>query len=71
MRWMSRLGIVEDDRAQALAEFVLVIPVILLLFMLILQYFVVVQVTQLGNYAAYAAARVHAVRSSWDSAAED
>lgn len=59
-------GIVEDDKAQALAEFVLVFPVIILVFMLIIQHLIIVQAALVGNYAAYVACRVYAVRASLD-----
>ena len=55
-------GIIKDDRGVALTEFVIVIPIILLLFLAMLQYFEIVQSAQLGNYAAYAAARSYSVR---------
>ena len=50
----------------ALTEFCIVIPIILLCFFAMLQYFAVVQASQLGNYAAYEAARVYAVRAAVD-----
>jgi hypothetical protein len=56
-----------DDRGQAMTEFVIVIPIILLFFFAMLQYFAIVQASQLGNYAAYVAARVYAVRASLDA----
>jgi|GEM_PF-2585016 len=62
----GRQGIVADDRAQAMAEFVIVIPVLFLVFMLLMQYYMMVHTAQLGNYAAYVAARVYAVRASID-----
>jgi hypothetical protein len=59
--------IVPDEGGQALTEFVIVIPVMLLFFFAMIQYFSIVQATQLGNYAAFVAARVYAVNESWDS----
>ena len=50
-----------DDGGQALTEFVIVIPIVLLFFFAILQYFQVFRASQLGNYAAYMAGRVYAV----------
>jgi hypothetical protein len=61
-------AIATDDSAVALVEFSLVIPVVLLTFLALLQYLVVVQTAQLVNYAAYAAARVYAVRAAVDGA---
>src|ERR1043165_10169650 len=67
MKWrLSIHRILEDDRAQALTEFVMVFPIILFLFCAILQYLIIVRVSQLGNYARYYAARVYAVRLSVD-----
>ena len=57
-------GIIRDDAAQALTEFAIVIPVVLLFFFAMLQYFEIVRVGQLGNYAAFQAARVYAVRAA-------
>ena len=59
LRW----SVLRDDSAQALVEFALVIPLILLLFFSLIQGLLIAQAAQLGNYAAYAAARVYAVRS--------
>lgn len=67
----GRSSIVRDERAQALAEFAIVIPVMFLMFLLLIQYFIIAQCSQLGNYAAYCAARVYAVRASWDPDAQD
>ena len=50
-----------------MTEFVIVIPIILLLFFAMLQYFAIVQASQLANYAAFVSARVYAVRASVDS----
>jgi Flp pilus assembly protein TadG len=50
-----------DDGGQALTEFVIVIPIVLLFFFVMVQYFSIVQASQLGDYAAFVAARVYAV----------
>lgn len=60
-------NVVLDDGGQALTEFVIVIPIVLLFFFAMLQYFSIVQATQLGNYAAFVAARVYAVSESCDT----
>jgi len=59
-------NVFRDDGGQAMTEFVIVIPIILLLFFAMLQYFAVVQASQLANYAAFESARVYAVRASGD-----
>jgi hypothetical protein len=59
---------IKDDRAQALAETAIVMPVIMLFFLVMLQYFSIIQAGQLGNYAAFAAARSYAVHGSVNSA---
>jgi hypothetical protein len=56
----------DDDRAQALTEYVIIIPIVLLFFFAFLQYFAIVRASQLANYAAYAAARSYAVHDSVD-----
>ena len=56
-----------DDGGQALTEFVIVIPIILLLFFAMLQFFADVEAAQLGNYAAFMSASVYAVNNSVDS----
>jgi Flp pilus assembly protein TadG len=58
------LSIIKDDRAVALTEFAIVIPVLLLFFLMMVQYVVIVQTTQLCNYAAYVAARSYAVHAN-------
>jgi hypothetical protein len=58
--------LLQADKGQALTEFTIVIPVVLLFFFGILQYFEVVKASQLANYAAYVAARVYAVRAAVD-----
>jgi hypothetical protein len=65
-RRINNFRIFKDDRGVALTEFCIVIPIILLCFFAMLQYFAVVQASQLGNYAAYEAARVYAVRAAVD-----
>ena len=50
-----------------MTEFVIVIPIILLFFFAMLQYFATVQASQLANYAAFESARVYAVRASVDA----
>ena len=57
-------GIVRDDRAQSLTEFAIVIPIVLLFFFAMLQYVAIVQAYQVGNYAAYVAARSYAVHAA-------
>ena len=59
-------NVVQDDGGQAMTEFVIVIPIILLFFFAMLQYFATVQASQLANYAAFVSARVYAVRASVD-----
>jgi Flp pilus assembly protein TadG len=59
--------IIPDEGGQALTEFVIVIPIMLLFFFAMIQYFSIVQASQLGNYAAFVAARVYAVNESFDS----
>ncbi|TFH17060.1 MAG: hypothetical protein E4H02_03915 [Lentisphaerales bacterium] len=70
-RKIGYCSIVRDDRAQALTEFAIVIPVMFLMFLLMIQYFIIAQCSQVGNYAAYCAARVYAVRECWDPDAQD
>jgi hypothetical protein len=70
----SFTGWVGDDAAQAITEFALIIPLLLLFFFSLLQGLMIAQVAHLGNYAAYAAARTYAVRSGvsgLDGDAED
>jgi Flp pilus assembly protein TadG len=69
-RKLHFMGIGKDEGAAALTEFVIVIPVVLLFFLAVLQYFVVVRTSQLCNYAAYCAARVYAVQAAVDSSPE-
>jgi hypothetical protein len=63
LRW----NVILDEGGQALTEFVIVIPIVLLFFFAMVQYFSIVQATQLGNYAAFVAARVYAVSESCDT----
>jgi hypothetical protein len=65
MRWK----VLRDEGGVALTEVAIVMPVVLLFFLAILQYFVIVRTAQLVNYAAYAAARSYAVHASVDGAA--
>jgi len=51
-----------DARGVALTEFCIVIPVVLIFFMSMLQYVEILQTAQLGDYAAYVAARAYSVR---------
>lgn len=53
-----------DERAQAMTEFVIVLPVILLMFFACIQTLLIAQANQLGNYAAFAAARSYATSYS-------
>jgi hypothetical protein len=63
-RRLQFLGLIIDEYAVALTEFAIVIPVVLLFFFALLQYFSVAQASQLANYAAFVAARVYAVQAS-------
>ncbi len=60
------MNIITDERGQGLVEYVLVIPLLLISFFALLQIGHMNQVAQLGNYAAYCAARVYCVRAKWD-----
>jgi hypothetical protein len=62
-RKLQFLGVIGDQRAIALTEFAIVIPVILFFFLVLIQYVVIVQTAQLCNYAAYVAARSYAVHA--------
>lgn len=62
--------VLKDEAGQALTEFAIVIPIVLLMFFTMLQSYFIVQSSQLGNYAAYAAARVYAVRAAVDGEEE-
>ncbi len=69
-----KLDILREESAQAMVEFALVIPFLLLLLFALIQVLLIAQAAQLGNYAAYAAARTYAVRSGvsgLDGDAED
>lgn len=61
---LQREGMIRDDRAVALTEFCIVMPVILFFFLAILQYFEFVRASQMANYAAYVSARSYAVLHS-------
>jgi hypothetical protein len=61
-------GLIRDDKAVALTEFCIVIPVVLFFFLAVLQYFEFVRAAQMVNYAAYVAARSYAVLHSEDKA---
>jgi hypothetical protein len=65
---LKREGIVRDDKAVALTECCIVMPVVLLFFLAILQYFEFVRAAQMVNYAAYVSARSYAVLHSQDDA---
>lgn len=67
LRW----NVFPDDGGQALTEFVIVIPIVLLFFFAMVQYFSIVQASQLGDYAAFCAARVYAVSGAVDTNAQD
>jgi hypothetical protein len=60
-------GLRRDESGVALTEFCIVIPVILILFMSMLQYLIILQTAQLGDYAAYTAARSYSVRAKADN----
>jgi len=62
IRKMLRLG--ADERAQAMTEFVIVIPLVLFLFFTMLQTMMMAKASQLSNYAAFAAARSYATSFS-------
>lgn len=53
-------SILHDDRAQALTEFVIVIPALLLMFFGCMQTMIIARAAQLSNYAAFASARTFA-----------
>ena len=57
-------GIIRDDKAVALTEFCIVMPVVMFFFLAILQYFEFVRTAQMVNYAAYVSARSYAVLHS-------
>jgi len=61
-------GIIRDDQGVALTEFCIVMPVVLFLFLVILQYFEIVRAAQMVNYAAYVSARSYAVLHDPDKA---
>lgn len=59
-----------DERGQAMTEFAIVMPILLLFFLGMIQYFQVFRAAQLANYAAYCAARAYAVHASVDGESE-
>src|ERR1700722_1997571 len=65
-------GIVRDEKAVALTECAIVMPVVLLFFLAVLQYFEFVRDAQMVNYAAYVSARsyctLHQQNYAMDSA---
>ncbi|MDA0321701.1 MAG: TadE/TadG family type IV pilus assembly protein [Verrucomicrobia bacterium] len=50
-------GFIQDERGQAIVESVLVVPVVLFVFFAMFQFILYANVAQLGNFAAYSAAR--------------
>ena len=62
MRTRAKIGFGRDDAGVALTEFCIVIPVILLIFLAALQSWENIQSAELGDYAAYTAARTYSVR---------
>ena len=62
LRKARRIG--SDERAQAMTEFVIVIPLVLFLFFAMLQTMMLAKASQLSNYAAFAAARSYATSFS-------
>lgn len=63
-------GIIRDDKAVALTEFAIVMPVLLLLFLAILQYLEFDRAAQMVNYATYVSARSYAVLHSQEYATD-
>ena len=62
---MKRLQrFLHDDRAQALTEYVVIIPLVLFVFFAMLETLVIAQTAQLANYAAFSAARSYATSYS-------
>src|ERR1043166_223825 len=59
-------SIFNNDRGQALTEMAIIIPVVLLTFLAMVQQFDIIRSAQLGNYAAYVAARSYAVHHAQD-----
>lgn len=59
-RVVKRRGILRDDHAQALTEYVVVIPVVLFAFFACFETMVLAQTSQMANYASFAAARSYA-----------
>lgn len=50
-----------DERAQTITEFAVIIPLVLFMFLAMIQYVMAAQTAQAGNYAAYAASRAYCV----------
>ncbi len=59
-----------DESGQAMTEFAIIMPILLLFFLGMIQYFQVFRAAQLANYAAYCAARAYAVHASVDGESE-
>ena len=59
-----------DTRGQALTEFAIIIPIVLLFFLAILQYLQIFRASQHVNYAAFVAARTYSVHASVDGTEE-
>lgn len=57
-------GFVRDERGQAIVESVIVVPVVLFVFIAMVQFILYANVAQLGNLAAYGAARSMSVHLS-------
>ena len=66
----STRSVWRDARGQAITEFAIIMPIVLLFFLAILQYLQVFRASQHVNYAAFAAARSYAVHASVDGADE-
>jgi len=64
MNYLKRIRILRDERAQAMTEYVIMIPIIILVFSAALQTMFVAQAAQLANYAAFTAARSYATKYS-------
>src|ERR1700733_3658553 len=64
MKRLEHERLIRDDRAVALTECAIIMPVVLLFFLAILQYFEFVRDSQMVNYAAYVAARTYAVQAA-------
>ncbi len=60
----KRIRILRDERAQAMTEYVIIIPIVIFVFAAALQTMFVAQAAQLANYAAFSAARSYATKYS-------